>query len=293
MFFFIAASIILFNCSNKQNNNGIGMNVLEKENLFAWCIIPYDSLDRTPTERAEMLLELGISSYAYDWRSEHLPIMEEELRIMKEKKIKLKGIWFWLQGSNNSYFDENNELIISTLKKLNISTDIWIGIPEDYFESFDDLQKIDKAVEIICYTYKRAKEIGCTISLYNHGGWFGNPKNQINIIEKLGYNDIGIIYNFHHAHDQIDEYQENIVLMKKYLRAVNINGMKINGPKILPVGDGDTEQQMIQDLISIDYNGPIGILGHVENVDVKEILMKNLIGLEKIKNKLKYTFDYN
>ncbi len=264
------------------------MKILEIDNLFAWCIIPYDSVNRTPTERAKMLLELGINSYAYDWIPGHLPLMADELRIIKRNNIGLHGVWFWLDGSGSSFFDQQNEFILKTLQDEKIQTDIWIGIPENYFGDKKDSVKIEQAVELIDYTYRSARKIGCTISLYNHGGWYGNPKNQVRIIEKLGCKDVGIIYNFHHAHDQIEMIKENLAIMGKYLRAVNINGMRGNGPKILTVSDGDKEIMMIQELINSGYIGPIGILGHVEDVDVKEILTKNLIGVEKVKNFLKF-----
>ena len=42
-----------------------------------------------------------------------------------------------------------------------------------------------------------AYAIGCSVALYNHGGWFGEPPNQIEIIEKLrilGVTNAGIVY---------------------------------------------------------------------------------------------------
>src|SRR5690606_41954104 len=36
----------------------------------------------------------------------------------------------------------------------------------------------------IAYIADRAKELGCKVALYNHGGWFGEPENQIEIIEE-------------------------------------------------------------------------------------------------------------
>jgi len=52
------------------------------------------------------------------------------------------------------------------------------------------------------------------------------------------------------------------------------------------VGDGDEEVNMLKQLIASGYQGPIGILGHLENVDVKDILRGNLEGVEKIKAQL-------
>ena len=130
--------ITLSNCSDISIKNGKEMTILEKENLFAWCIIPYDSLNRSPIERAKMLKELGIQSYAYDWRAEHLEFMHQELEIMKQNNIELKGVWLWLDVKGDLYFDKNCEVIFKTLKDKNVKTDIWIGIPEDYFNKLNE-----------------------------------------------------------------------------------------------------------------------------------------------------------
>jgi arginine repressor len=39
---------------------------------------------------------------------------------------------------------------------------------------------------------------------------------------------------------------------------------------------------MIAELLRSDYDGPIGILGHVEDEDVALVLQRNLDGLAKI-----------
>jgi len=289
LFIHILLSILivtLFTSCNNKDNTTMDKKILQKDNLFAWCIIPYDSMNRTSAERADMLIELGLSSYAYDWREEHLPNMAHELKVMKEKNIGLTAVWFWVDGRGESFFDANNEIILNTLKEENVQPDIWVGIPDEYFGDISETEKLIKGKELIDYTYQKAKEIGCTISLYNHGGWYGEPENQVKIIEALGYEDIGIIYNFHHGHDQIDKAAENFAMMKKYLRAVNINGMKKDGPKTIQVGEGNEEVNMLKHLIASGYDGPIGILGHLENVDVKDILQGNLDGVEKIKAQL-------
>jgi len=80
--------------------------------------------------------------------------------------------------------------------------------------------------------------------------------------------------------------------MMPYLFSVNLNGMvdlsqrEFKGQrtekKILPIGAGDHERAMIQTLIDCKYAGPIGILGHVADRDVAEVLRENLEGLEWI-----------
>ena len=48
------------------------MSVFAKDNLLAWCIVPFDACKRGPKERAVMLQRLGIRALAYDWRDEHI-----------------------------------------------------------------------------------------------------------------------------------------------------------------------------------------------------------------------------
>ena len=71
--------------------------------------------------------------------------------------------------------------------------------------------------------------------------------------------------------------------MKPYLSAVNLNGMQKEGYKILPIGEGNDEIQMIKLLIDEGFSGLWGILGHVENEDVKKVLDKNIEGLNSLK----------
>lgn len=69
-------------------------NLFSKDNLVAWCIVPYDSKKRSPDERAVMLNTLGITKMAYDWREEHIPSFDAELTALKKHGIKLEAFWY-------------------------------------------------------------------------------------------------------------------------------------------------------------------------------------------------------
>jgi hypothetical protein len=120
--------------------------------------------------------------------------------------------------------------------------------------------------------------------LYNHGGWFGNPDNLVKIVEALPEKEVEIIFNFHHAHNLLDDYPQMVKNMLPYLWAVNLNGMNPDGPKILTIGEGSEEAKMIQVLEEKGYDGPYGILGHRTDADVKLVLERNINGLSKIAN---------
>ena len=253
-----------------------------KDNLLAWCIVPFDSEKRGPEQRARMLNELGIPAMAWDWRMEHLPLMAEEIEALRRHNIALSAVWFWVDGSGEGLLNEANEVILRTLAESGTRTDLWLSFPASFFEGLSEEEKLQKATEAVGQIRDRAAAIGCRVALYNHGDWFGEPANQVRIIRALGAEDIGIVYNFHHAHDQVDDFESNLELMLPHLWTVNLNGMKADGPKILPVGQGDLELEMMKKLRASGYARSIGILGHIDDRDVRLVLQGNLDGMAKV-----------
>ena len=256
--------------------------LFERRNLVAWCIVPFDKMKRSPEQRAAMLKELGITQLAYDWRDEHLPTMEEEIRTLKKNNIKLKSVWFWVNGGTQRTLDPSNDFILKTLKSNDVKTELWLSFNNNFFANLSDDEKLRKAVAAIREINNKAKAIGCSLHLYNHGSWFGEPENQVKIIESLGTKDIGIVYNFHHARHQTNAFPRLLDVMKPYLTTVNINGMKEGGPMIMNVGEGDRELEMLKQLKASGYTGSIGILSHVDDEDAKVVLKRNLEGLKTL-----------
>ena len=254
---------------------------IPKNNLVAWCVVPFDSKQRSPQQRIDMLLELGFTKFAYDWREEHLDSMEEEWAYARKTGIDIFSVWMWFNAKRDSIGkpSPNNERIFQALRNSNLQTQIWISFNENFFEGLEEDAKLRKATEMIEYLALRADSIGCRLGLYNHGDWFGEPSNQVKIIQALPQFDLGIIYNFHHGHQQLQNFDKIVVESLPYLWCVNINGMEVDGPEILPVGQGQWEEKMIKTLFAQGYDGPIGILGHVEEEDVQLVLQRNLDGL--------------
>ncbi len=279
---FIAAIVMLMfpNCRSTDTSE------INMDNIYAWCIVPFDNQNRDPEQRIEMLKELGFEAYAYDWRERHLPDMAREIQLAKKNNIDVVAVWMWIdQHDAPGNLSENNQKVLKALAETQLKTQIWVSFPEDYFNEPDEEQNIEKAAEMISYVSLEAEDLGCKVGLYNHGGWFGRPENMVSIIETMPRLDIGIVFNFHHAHDRINEFPELVKIMKPYLWAVNLNGMNPDGPQILPIGKGTKEADMIAVLEKNGFHGPYGILGHVENADVKKILNENIKGLKSIQKK--------
>jgi sugar phosphate isomerase/epimerase len=253
-----------------------------KENLVAWCIVPFDTENRDPAERVALLKELGFTRMAWDWRMEHLPQLAEEISVLRDNDIELTAVWFWLDNRSSTGLLEHHEHILKTIAEEGAETTLWVSFDNDFFEGIQDEEKVRKGAEVIALIRNRAAESGTRVALYNHGDWFGEPENQIRIIEAIGSDDIGLVYNFHHGHHQIENFPAMVEMMLPWLWTVNLNGMRQQGPKIMDIGKGDHEAGMMRILTESGFNGTIGIIGHTEDEDVRKPLMRNLDGLKQI-----------
>jgi sugar phosphate isomerase/epimerase len=269
--------IIVTSCNRSKNRQP------DMKNFYAWCIVPFDSKNRTPEERIKMLKDLGFNAYAYDWRERHLTEMAREFKLAAENGIDVIAVWMWIDKNDAAgNLSANNQKVLQAIAETGLKTQIWVSFPDKYFDEMNDDNKLEEAAEIISYISLEAEDLGCRVGLYNHGGWFGNPENLVNIIESMPRLDLGIIFNFHHAHHMTGHFPEVVKVMKPYLWAVNLNGMNPDGPKILPLGKGKNESEMVGILKENGYHGPFGILGHVDNADVEQVLRENIEGLKKI-----------
>ena len=248
--------------------------VFAKDNLVAWCIVPFDAKKRGPAERADMAKRLGFTKIAYDWRGEHVPTFEQEILEYKKRDIEFFAFWSW--------HDSFEPLI----KKHGIKPQIWktLGSPKGETQE----AKVDAAAKSMLPLVKKCERLGLKLGLYNHGGWGGEPTNLVAVciaLGKQGYKNIGIVYNFHHGHDHMNDFSESIAIMKPFLLCLNLNGMSAKSQKILPIGKGQNEASMMKTILKVGYEGPIGILGHVASRDVEIVLKENLKGLRELTGK--------
>uniref|UniRef100_A0A7C4LNV6 Sugar phosphate isomerase/epimerase n=1 Tax=Schlesneria paludicola TaxID=360056 RepID=A0A7C4LNV6_9PLAN len=252
--------------------------VFRRENLVAWCIVPFDARRRGPAERVAMLQRLGFRKYAYDWRAEHLPTFDEEVRLLKEHGIELTAVWFPTE------LNQDARTLLSVLERHGVKTQLWVtggGGPTTTPE--ERQQRVQAEARRIRPIAEAAARLGCRVALYNHGGWFGEPENQLAILEELRLPNVGLVYNLHHGHDHLERFSQLLALMRPHLLALNLNGMFPRGDqigqKIVPVGAGSEDLALLKAIRDSGYTGPMGILGHT-NDDAEERLRDNLEGLD-------------
>jgi sugar phosphate isomerase/epimerase len=253
-----------------------------RTNLVAWCIVPFDARKRGPEARAAMLEKLGFKQFAYDYRVEHIPTFDAELEALGRHHVRLLAWWFpWTMN-------DEARLILEVFQRHNLrDLQLWVsGGGEPAKSEAEQKARIEHEAKRIRPIAEAAARVNYRVALYNHGGWFGEPENQIAIIELLktqGCTNIGIVYNQHHGHDHLDRFPELLKKMKPYLLALNLNGMTREGEKlgkqILPLGQGDLDLKLLRIIKDSGWRGPIGILNHT-NEDAEARLQDNLDGLD-------------
>ena len=122
------------------------------------------------------------------------------------KGIKLDAFWV-APGELN----RESRIILDLLKRHGLKTRLWVLLDfgADRVTGAEQERRVAAAAEKLRPLAEEAAKIGCSLALYNHGGWFGEPENQIAIIERLktqDVNNVGIVYNLHHGHDHLDRF---------------------------------------------------------------------------------------
>ena len=147
------------------------VQLFARTNLVAWCIVPFDSKKRGPAARAEMVAKLGFTKVAYDWRAEHVPTFEQE--ILEYQKHKLDYFAFWSQH------DEAYRLFA----KHGLHPQIWVMMGSPAAPTNEE--RVQLAAKQLLPVVERTRKAGCRLTLYNHGGWAGEPENMVAVAKLL------------------------------------------------------------------------------------------------------------
>ena len=135
-----------------------------------------------------------------------------------------------------------------------------------------------------------AAPYGVKVGLYKHGGWIGIADNQVAIMERLkalGVANVGIVYQFIHAHDEVDDTKDFSAVWKRlqpYVLAVNITGVHAGRTAIYPIlypSQGELEFSMMRTIQDTGWRGPIG-LSPEKGGDAEVNLRQNIIGVDWI-----------
>jgi len=223
-----------------------------------------------------MLQKLGLTKLAYDWRDEHVPTFEDEILALQKHGIEFFAYWCPLGDS------PANRSMFKLIAQYQLHPQIWTIAPANAADSQE--QQVELNARAVLPLVQEAQRLGCCVALYNHGGWAGEPENMIAMVQWLrkhaNTDEVGIVYNFHHGHEHLARFPAAFQKMLPYLTCVNLNGMTAGGEKILPLGQGQEDQRLLQMIRDSGYRGPVGILDHRPEIDSEQALEQNLSGLK-------------
>ena len=264
------------------------VDLFDRTNLVAWCLVPFDAKKRGPEERAAMLAKLGFTQFAYDYRAEHIPTFDAELAALKRHHIRLLAWWF------PRTLNDEARLILDVLKRHDQrGVQLWVTGSGAATKSPEEQRArvVTEAARLRPIAAEAAKLEG-TVALYNHGAWFGEPENQLEIIAHLraaGITNVGLVYNLHHGHDHVARFPALLAEMKPHLLALNLNGTVPGGDKagqkIVPLAQGELDASLLTVIRDSGWRGPIGILNHTDE-DAEGRLRDNLAGLDWLRQKI-------
>lgn len=255
-----------------------------KTNLHAWAFEEYDAVSRSPAERAQVLETVGLRKAGYIGRNvERMKELDAYVAAYKARQIELVAVWTPV-NTDSPLQEPQIQMFLEGVERHRLRVQWWVTL-EQLKQGGE--QTVEKAVTAVRQLNAAATRRGLRLALYGHGrdSWFTQPENQLEIIRRLPPSDapaVGIAYNFHHAHSQLDRFAAVFPRMLPHLIAVNLNGMRAAGPMILPIGEGDREKEMIAIIHKSGYRGLVGVLHHQRALDAAAGLGKNISGLRQI-----------
>jgi sugar phosphate isomerase/epimerase len=258
-------------------------DLLAPQNLTAWCVVPFDARKRGPAERAEMLQRLGFKNFAYDWRSKDVPSFDAEVDALSQRGIHLAAWWFPTDAE-----DPNARIILNVIKRHGIRPQLWVmGSGSPTKTDAEQAQRTEQEAERIRKIVELAAPFGCKVELYNHNGWFGQPDNEVAVIERLKekeVGDVGMVYNFSHGHGDIGDFPAIWKRIEHYVVAVNVSGM-VTSERLIPPSQGDSELEMLRTIQRSGWRGPIGLIAE-QGGDAEVTLSNDLRGLDWLRREI-------
>ncbi|PKQ27117.1 MAG: xylose isomerase [Actinobacteria bacterium HGW-Actinobacteria-4] len=272
------------------------LSVFDRDNLAAWCFVPYDSVERNPVQRAEMLNRLGLTKAVWDWRPEHVPAYGAHLEAFAQHGIELTGLWAPHvlptegDGGEGTIQPDLRELIEESAAR-DLKPQLWACLefgppgPANPLAAQTQRAMVDRVADHLAPLAELARAHGMTVALYNHLGWFGEPANQLAVLEHLakgGLANIGLAYQQHHGHAHTAQFKSLLATMAPHLVALGLNGM-VRDPaggtrKIHPLGHGELDLGLARIIAESGWHGTVTVLCHTMD-DAEQRLLDNLEGL--------------
>ncbi|WP_297083512.1 phosphotransferase [uncultured Demequina sp.] len=273
----------------------------QRARIAAARVVTYDAQDRTPDQRAAMLEGIGLTRIIWDWREEHALRFDAEMDALERHGIDVAGLWCPMPLAEPDgpdadaalgIVDPQVRIQVAELARRGMRPDLWTCVEFGQEGSPARLApRIQRARVLRVANHLEplatlAREHDMCVLLTNHLGWFGEPGNQVDVIDALadrGLTNVGIAYQFQHGHDHAARFDAVLDTMLPHLAAIALSGMDADaiqtGRKILPWGAGRLDRKLAHLLMASGWEGQIAVQGHSAD-DAEARLLDSLEGIE-------------
>ena len=272
----------------------------QRARIAAARIVAYDAPDRTPDQRAAMLTRVGLTRIVWDWREEHALRFAPELDALERHGIAIVGLWCPMPlphpGEPEAraalgVVDPHVRAQVEQLRRRALTPDLWTcvefgeeGTPARLAPAIqrDRVRRVADHLEPLV---RLAEDASMRVSLTNHLGWFGEPENQVEVIDELASREltnVRIAYQFQHGHHHAHRFQDVLDVMRPHLGSIALSGVDPDGiqtgRKILPWGAGRMDRKLAHLVMASGWEGQIAVQGHSVD-DVEPRLLDSLEGI--------------
>lgn len=269
--------------SATESKGTAGSSLWKRNNLVAWCIVPGDTMHRTPAQRAEMLARLGFKHYAYDWRDVNVPTFDAEVDEIAKHGIEFTAWWFPTDAT-----DPHAQAVLDVIGRHHIHPQLWVMGDAEPKTPLDQAARVKQEADRIHKLVDLAHPYGCKVELYNYGGWSQNILNELAVVKALqaqGIRDVGLVYNFSHGEADVANFPAVWHKIKNHVVEVNLAGTVLNQKQQLDLGLGDHELKMMRTIQDSGWRGPVGVIVD-RNADSEAVLKKDLEVVDSLRKKL-------
>lgn len=261
----------------------------------------FDSITRTPRERAQMLERIGVSRVVWDWREDSVGALASQMDAFRAAGIALEGMWTPVPlpeptaPDYDSRFGEVPALALSLMREAalrGLSPDLWTPLaygppgPPPEISNREHAAEVARAADHLAPLATAAQGFGMGLVLANHGGWAGEPRTMVDVVTALGargLRNVGVALQLQHGHHLVPELDRHLAALGDNVIAIVLSGVdagaQLSGRLILPFGAGSRDRWTLHALLDSAWQGRV-LVHAMGDDDAEARLLDSLEGLE-------------
>lgn len=252
--------------------------------FFAMDTGTHDATHTTPAEQVALIKEVGFAGVGPTYRGKN--DLQQWFAALDKAGLKMQALYLSLALDATEASLKTIREAVTALKGRD--TMLWLYVTDkDHKASATDDDEV--AVGALRAIGGMTQQAGLRVALYPHTGFYVQKvENAVRLVEKAGCTNLGVTFNLCHWL-KVDgkDLDATLKAAKPHLFVVTINGADSDGTDwqklIQPLDRGTYDVgQVLERLVKMGFNGPIGLQHYGINGDAKENLERSMTGWRNI-----------